>query len=324
VLRQVCGRLSTAGRAAARARRLERRQRAAAAWLQSGHTRPGRPRPASCLAAHLAPLACGRAPPTPVDHGAHHEGPAEWYAAHKKTMQAHGLWRPASAAALQGRDASSRYQRCARNPGVGFDRERKKFTLMVVENGVDKPFGSFLTEDEGVEGCTAMIDKRNRGPHGIQGIPRTNKLEGVPKEVLMEANGPPGVQLNPTGHWQKNEGAKNTGGRNVNVGNWTTPQSQPVVDTNSSERHVTHRAMRPASASLLAGRPTAARRQRPSTALLRDKGQWTGKREDHQQEVVRRDLCGALDGERVEYNPETMKNLWAGGWINKFPQPPAV
>lgn len=274
----------------------------------------------SAAALLTRPCARDRAPPEPMPRigTIQYEGPAEWVIAHKKTMKTYGLWRPASAgAALQSSNKSSRYQRCASNPAVGYDTEQKKFTLMVLENGVDVPFGSFLTEPAGVEGNAALIDKRQRGPHGIAGIPRTNKRDGVPQEVLRENYGPPGVQLQPAGHWQKNEG-QNQDGKNVNVGIWTTPQSQPTE--NSSERIVTHRAMRPASASLLAGRPAAARRQRPSTALLRDKGQWTGKREDHQQEVLRKDLCGALGGERVEYNPETMRNLWAGGWVNKIPQ----
>jgi hypothetical protein len=172
---------------------------------------------------------------------------------------------------------------------------------------VDKPFGSFLTEDEGVQGYAAMFDKNTRGPHGIEGMPRTNKRDGVAREVLMELNGPPGAQLHPAGHWQQNKPlAEKADTKNVNVGNWTTPQRRTMS--------------RPESASLLANRPVAARRQRPSTALLRDKGQWSGVREDHLQECVRDDICGsANNGERVEYNPDMVKRCWAGGWNDQRP-----
>lgn len=224
--------------------------------------------------------------------------PSEWFQTYTRLTSVYGNARPVSAPVLQSRDASSRYQRSNRNPGVGYDGKRKKFTLMVMENGVDKPFGSFLTEDEGVQGYAGMCDKNTRGPHGIEGIPRTNKRDGVAREVLMELNGPPGAQLHPPGHWQQNKGSAEQQARtNVNVGKWTTPQSRPT------------------SASLLAHRPVAARRQRPSTALLRNKGQWSGVREDNLHECVRNDICGAAtDGERVEYNPDIVRRCWAGGW----------
>lgn len=231
--------------------------------------------------------------------------------------------RPTSAtAALQSKDASARYQRSERNPGVGYDVKRKKFTLMVMENGMDVPFGSFLTEASGVEGCSALNDRAARGPHGLEGLPRTQNLDGVSRQVLMEMNGPPGSQLLPPGHWQKNMGAGYRNSSNVNVGIWTAPQKE-----------LDHAPLRnrPSSASLLTGRPAAARRQRPSTALLKSKGQWNTERlaeggiykmPDHLQEAVRADLCGAADGgERVEYNPDRTKKSWSGGWSDQHPPP---
>lgn len=231
-------------------------------------------------------------------------------------MQAATGMRPTSAApVLQSKDASARYQRSDRNPGVGFDTKRKNFTLMVTENGMDKAFGSFRTEFEGVQAISALYDKAElRGPHGIEGLPRTQKRDSASRKVLMELNGPPGAQLFRPGHWQNNSGGGDTKD-NVNVGIWATPQKE--LD------HVQGRN-RPVSASLLAGRPAAARRQRPSTALLRDKGQWNTERRaeggifklrDHLQEAGRADLCGAAPGgERVEYNPDKIKLCWSGGW----------
>ena len=246
--------------------------------------------------------------------------PAEWFNDYIKNMEVYGSLRPASAAAaLHSRDKSSRYQRSNRNPGVGFDEKRKKFTLMIVEDGVDKPFGSFLVEEEGVQGFAGMADKKDIGPHGIPGVPRTNKRDGVARQVLHELNGPPGVQLQPAGYWQKNMGASlsaGIGNKNPNVGNWTTPQGRPVTESPNSPRLNNPKAVRPVSASLLAGRPLAARRQRPSTALLREKGQWTGQRPDHQQECPSTNFV-----ERVEYNPDTMKHCWAGGWNPQRPPP---
>jgi len=198
---------------------------------------------------------------------------------------------------MASRDALSRYQPSDRNPGVGFDTKRKNFTLIVVENGIDKPFGSFLTEAEGVQGYGGMIDKKDRGPIGIEGLPRTQKRDGVSRKVLMELNGPPGVQLHPAGHWQQNNRDRDI---RVNVGDFTTPQNRPM------------------SASLLAGRPTAARRQRPSTALLHEKGQWSQERQEHLQEVKRGDVCSA-ENDRVEYNPDTMRKLWSGLWMPQRP-----
>ena len=49
---------------------------------------------------------------------------------------------------------SARFQRSQRNPSVGYDTERKKFAVMVVENGVNAPKGSFRAEEEAVEVCT--------------------------------------------------------------------------------------------------------------------------------------------------------------------------
>ena len=238
-------------------------------------------------------------------------------------MQAANGPRPTSAAAvLGGKDASARYQRSDRNPGVGYDAKRKKFTLMVVENGKDVPLGSFLNESEGVEGVSALSDLALRGPHGLEGLPRTKHRDGVPRWVLMEMNGPPGVQLLPAGHWQKNMGGANKNSSNVNVGIWTTPHEELEYAPGRN---------RPMSASLLAGRPTAARRQRPSTALLRDKGQWNADKKaeggifkgaGHLQETARADLCGALEGgERVEYNPDRMKMCWSGMWNQQRPSP---
>lgn len=258
---------------------------------------------------------------------------------------------------MQGTD--TRYQPCEVNPGVGYDtrrytkdvqaittmviipcnikskssltdthqnERRHNFTLLAQENGALKPFGSFLTEDAGIQGQGGMKDKEERGPHGIVGLISTNKKDGVSKKMLHQLNGPPGVQLQPPGHWQNNLGAVNqerveynpearytnlgfaNQNRNANVGDWRTPQN------------------RPASASLLTNRPAAARRQRPSTALLRDKGQWTeaqrqpgggtrGKA-DHLLEPTRdyTHLCGALGSDRVEYNPDSAQQRWAGLW----------
>lgn len=243
--------------------------------------------------------------------------PAAWFGEYKRNNERYGV-RPVSAAATtQIKDALSRYQRSNRNPGVGYDGKRNKFTLMVLENGVNKPFGSFLTEEEGVEGYAGMVDKKDRGPHGIEGLPRTNqthimKRDGVSEKssrrVLMELNGPPGVQIQPAGYWQQNVGPKES----TNVNNFVTPQNLPA--TPHSQPFVS----RPTSASLLAGRPAAARRQRPSTALLRDKGQWSVQRQDHLHEGKRDDLCGA-EKERVEYNPETMRKLWSGLWMEQRP-----
>ena len=61
---------------------------------------------------------------------------------------------------------------------------------------------------------------------------------------------------------------------------------------------------RPQSASLLRDRHAASQRpQRPSTALLRDKGQFSGRASDFVRESMREDVCGAGGGERMEYRP---------------------
>jgi hypothetical protein len=191
---------------------------------------------------------------------------------------------------------------------VGFDTKRKLFTLIVKENGADKPFGAFRTESEGVEGFKALVDNQERGPHGIAGLLRTNKIQGASRQALMELNGPPAAQLKPAGHWQQNKGAPNMQSNNVNVGDWTTPQSQPKL-------HI-----RPMSASLLRAKERPAAPRRPSTALLRDKGQFVaGRRQDYLREAERRDLEAALHGERVEYNPGPRKMCWAGGWMEQHP-----
>jgi hypothetical protein len=66
--------------------------------------------------------------------------PAEWYQTYARLAAVYGNARPVSATpVLQSRDASSRFQRSNRNPGVGYDGKRKKFTLMVRENGTPTP-----------------------------------------------------------------------------------------------------------------------------------------------------------------------------------------
>jgi len=80
--------------------------------------------------------------------------PAPWIVDFKNMQDRLGLRVQGGTAALVSRDASARFQRSQRNPSVGYDTKRKKFTVMVVENGVDAPKGSFRAEEEAVEVCT--------------------------------------------------------------------------------------------------------------------------------------------------------------------------
>lgn len=64
---------------------------------------------------------------------------------------------------------SARFQRSQRNPSVGYDTKRKKFTVMVVENGVDAPKGSFRAEEEAVEVCTFCKTDQKSAMHPIKG-----------------------------------------------------------------------------------------------------------------------------------------------------------
>ena len=84
--------------------------------------------------------------------------PAPWIVDFKNMQDRLGLRVQGGTAALISRDASARFQRSQRNPSVGYDTKRKKFTVMVVENGVDAPKGSFRAEEEAVEAHKATLD----------------------------------------------------------------------------------------------------------------------------------------------------------------------
>ena len=93
---------------------------------------------------------------------------------------------------------------------------------------------------------------------------------------------------------------------------------------------------RPQSASLLRDRHAASQRpQRPSTALLRDKGQFSGRASDFVRQSMREDVCGVgggdrrenrppqlngqnIVGERVEYVPVDRTRVCWAGIVNWF------
>lgn len=124
----------------------------------------------------------------------------EWFERYRKMMSLGGLESVNQDASSAPNRNAGNFIQTEINPGVAYDKTTKKFCILLFENGIPKPRGSFVIESEGRAGFSGFYDLLSRGPHGIAGV-----------EASARNPGPPGVALLPEGHWQKNKGTR--GGR---------------------------------------------------------------------------------------------------------------
>jgi hypothetical protein len=71
------------------------------------------------------------------------------------------------------------------NPGVAFDKTMKKYRLLLFENGVPKPRGSFFTDEDGMTAYSGYYDFIGRGPHGVAGVALSSLNKGPPGAAIL-------------------------------------------------------------------------------------------------------------------------------------------
>mmetsp|Transcript_25673 Transcript_25673/g.64717 ORF Transcript_25673/g.64717 Transcript_25673/m.64717 type:complete len:262 (-) Transcript_25673:202-987(-) len=114
--------------------------------------------------------------------------PAEWFGRYKKTMNI----RPASVSGnvSAGLGQASNFVQTELNPGVAFDKTTKKFRLLLFENGMPKPMGSFFTDEDGMQAYGGYHDFYGRGPHGVTGVELSRYCAGPPGAAILTPPGP--------------------------------------------------------------------------------------------------------------------------------------
>jgi hypothetical protein len=92
---------------------------------------------------------------------------------------------PTSASLGSGLGQSSNFVQTELNPGVALDKTTKKYRLLLFENGVPKPRGSFFTDEDGMTAYSGYYDFIGRGPHGVMGVPLSSLNKGPPGAAIL-------------------------------------------------------------------------------------------------------------------------------------------